>query len=148
MEAQKTRWEVRLCPEHGVQEHHSRGFCCVGVSNGPPGTWCGRELSEPFGVVRAVGARTSDPDTSKLAALQHEPRKGTQRARVLAEIRVCKGGLTARQVTQLTGIEGAWKRVSELKQGGHVVIVGQRLDLGNMADVYAVPRPSYKDPDD
>lgn len=115
------RWMVKECvgcqrvwPETTVACHR----CVTGAG-----------LSEAFEVVRAQAHRTTDPDTSRLAALQAQPRIGSQRARVLDRIR-SSGiyGQTAREVEQATGIERAGRRVSELKQGGHIVATGDRRE--------------------
>jgi hypothetical protein len=124
------RWKVRECPDHGVMGGTTRCRTCF------------RDLGDEFEVVRATGARRSDPETSKLAALQNEPRRGSQRAAVLDAIRDAgPAGLTAREAAWATGIEGAWKRVSELRQGGHIVKIAERADPETKAlgEVYAVP---------
>lgn len=93
-------------------------------------------MSEPFEVVRAVGARSSDPDTSKLAALRQQPRSGSQRARILEALqRRSPTALSARQIENLTGIKGAWKRISELRQGGHIYEASVVRDPITGADV-------------
>lgn len=146
-----TRWTVRECPTHGLL---SRGYGYGLPENWCPHSGCHETLSEPFEVVKAVGARTSDPDTSKLAALRNQPRKNSQRAKILDAIRQSGSfGMTARECEASTGIDGAWKRVSELKQGGHIVSIGTRLDrnTGAEAEIFtsvANQRPSYMDVDE
>lgn len=83
--------------------------------------------AEEFDVVRAVGARSSDPSTARRAALAMEPRLETQRGQILAAFRDV-GRLTAREACRVAGIPDGWKRVSELEQGGHLVVVGETLD--------------------
>lgn len=118
------RWQVRECPTHGI----------VAVSyDNCPMCWT-PTLSEAFEVVRAVGARTADPDTSKLAALRQAPRSESQRGRILAALRDY-GEMTSRQIEEHTGINGAWKRVSELKQGGHIREVRTTHDTETNTDV-------------
>lgn len=134
------RWTVRACPEgHGLTGPNAER-CPV----------CFRDLTDKFEVVRAVGARGTDPDTSKLAALRQEPRSGTQRARILHAL-LHYGPMTARKVSETTGISGAWKRLSELKQGGHIVEHGEEFDqeTGTEVTVYAVATrtASYQDVD-
>jgi hypothetical protein len=113
-----TRWTVRKCG-CGLLWPVSEAWCQNCMSNLFP--------ASEIEVVEASNVRSTDPDTSKLAALKNEPRRGTQRARVLEEIeRSGLDGLTAKQVEERSGLKGAWKRVSELKQGGHIVDIGER----------------------
>lgn len=124
------RWTVLECGSCGrissVDEGMVRRFCpdCPAPLVGAA-----------FEVVRATGARSSDPDTSKQAALANEPRRGTQRAKALdAFRRAYPHALTAAEVESFTGIKGVWKRISELKQGGHIVQVGVRRNPGSGTD--------------
>lgn len=73
-------------------------------------------------------ARTTDPATSKRAALAAAPRAGSQRARVLAAILVASNGLTYDQVAEATGIVGVSvsTRISELVAAGLVERRGER----------------------
>lgn len=138
------RWTVRECEVHGLlvkpweDSRHAGRLCCP---------ICYRTVSEPFDVVRAVGARSSDPDTSRLAALRHAPRSGSQRARILDALRFGDYALSARQIEMVTGIKGAWKRISELKQGGHIVEAGVEHDpVTNMeVTVYALAAQASQD---
>jgi hypothetical protein len=85
------------------------------------------------------GYRGSDPSTSRRGAFDAYPRSGSKRAKVLAAIiRSGDHGATYDDVLQMTNIEGCWKRISELKQGGWVDVVGQRKVswTGSDADVY------------
>ena len=89
-----------------------------------------------------VRARSTDPATSHLAALKHQPRAGSQRARILDAIADAGSrGMTAAEAGRATGINGAWKRVSELAQGGHITEAGIRVDpeSGANGTVYIVP---------
>jgi hypothetical protein len=96
---------------------------------------CNAPLGPAFEVVRALNARNSDPSTSKLAALQNEPRREGQKGRAVAAIRGSgMRGLTAHEVERQTGVKGIWRRISELKQGGHIVAVGTRVDPETGAD--------------
>lgn len=101
---------------------------------------CQRRLSEPFEVVRAQGARSSDPDTSALAALKQQPRSGSQRARILDAVLI-HGAMTAREIGEVTGINGAWKRISELVQGEHLEVrrVVRDPKTGTEVAEYGVP---------
>lgn len=125
------RWTVKECTECAILIPPS-------WPNGLPRQrcmHCGEPVTGPFEVVRATGARSSDPDTSKLAALANEPRRGTQRAKALdAFRRAYPYALTAAEVESYTGIKGVWKRISELKQGGHIVQVGTRRNPGTGQD--------------
>lgn len=142
------RWAVAVC---------SQGHVAASMSEVTPMRcpFCGRRREDAFEVVRAVSARSSDPSTSKQAALAIEPKVGTGRAIALNAITSAGlHGLTAREVVYVTGRDGIWKRISELKQGGHVVVVGQRTDedSGLKADVYVAatlvggPTPVESDP--
>lgn len=44
--------------------------------------------------------------------------------------------------SRATGISGAWKRVAELVQGGHLVVIGEERDehTNTMVQVYGLPR--------
>lgn len=124
------RWMVKECP------------CCNRIDSAPRSMCdaCGTRLDVPtFEVVRATAARSKDPSTSKLAALRQEPRSGSQRRRALEAFKEAyPGGLTAGEVETRTGIKGVWKRISELKQGGHIAVIGQRPnpDTGQEAEIY------------
>lgn len=113
-----TRRTVGVCPSHGLVE--------VTFEDCPV---CGEAFTERFDVIRATGARSKDPSTSKLAALAAEPTFETDRGKVLDAIRAAgEDGLTAREAERVTGTPGVWRRVSELKQGGHIHAVGERRD--------------------
>lgn len=140
------RWTVRECPRHGPVPT-GRPACPIWDEQLPeePGSYerCDLALSEPFEVVRAVGARTTDPSTSKLAALRQMPRSGSQRAVILNAIRQAgHRGMTQHEVAlACPQIGGVWKRISELKQGGHVIECGSRRDPLTQTEntVYVVP---------
>lgn len=85
------------------------------------------------------GFRKGDPDTSRRGALDAFPRTGTQRAAALMAIAHSRG-LTYYEVQQATGISGIWKRISELKEGGWIEVIGQRFipETGSEADVYRI----------
>jgi hypothetical protein len=109
---------------------------------------CGRWLTTSrVEVVRAGDARTVDPDTSKLAALRQQPRSDSQRGRILAYLRTA-GPCTAREIEAGTAINGAWKRVSELKAGGHIHPAGTRFDEETRTDVtvFAAGAPQPAEP--
>lgn len=87
------------------------------------------------------GARGGDPDTSKKAAFDIYPRSGSYRHRaLLAVARAGARGATYDEVADATGIEGVWKRLSELKQGGWLTTSGHRKvgSTGSDADVYVL----------
>jgi hypothetical protein len=85
-------------------------------------------------------ARSSDPATSHQAALDAWPRAKSQRSKALAAIIFARTiGMTYAEVEIATGINGVWKRLSELKQGGWIKTTGHtRLvpATGSQADVY------------
>ena len=74
-------------------------------------------------------ARASDPETSKMAA--RKPREN-QRLRVLSSYR---GGfaLTDGEAGDLAGVNGAWKRCSELRKLGLIEPVGKTWIVANGA---------------
>lgn len=85
-------------------------------------------------------ARTSDPTTSHQAALDAWPRANSQRHRALMAI-ICASaiGMHYAEVELATGINGVWKRLSELKQGGWIKTTGYTRRVaatGSQADVY------------
>jgi hypothetical protein len=92
---------------------------------------------EDPGQERLGGFRRSDPDTSKKAAFDVVPRAGSQRRKAL-EALLDHDGLTYAGVEAITGINGVWKRLSELKQGGWIEVRGTRriLETGSEGDVY------------
>lgn len=93
---------------------------------------------------RAGGARRGDPGTSKQAASNATPRTGSQRAKAMAAI-IARGprGATAHDVFDDTGIDGIWKRVSDLKHGGWLNVIGTRIPDGK-SDAVEVYVPSAK----
>ena len=93
------------------------------------------------------GARSSDPSTSHKAALDALPRTGSQRFRALQAIAAASpAGYTYEEVQQATGIEGVWKRLSELKQGGWIRVIGQRKiqSTGSDGDIYALTEKGWR----
>lgn len=108
----------------------------------------GIELLDDFVVCRPEAlegpkARSGDPDTSKLAALRNEPRRGTQRATILGWLRVYAGhgdGRTADEIAIVAGLplNTVSTRMSELERGGHVEKTGERRKTraGGEANVY------------
>jgi hypothetical protein len=89
------------------------------------------------------GFRRTDPKTSKKAAFEATPRTGSQRRAALEAILARQPhGSTYEDVVRDTGNKGAWKRISELKQGGWIHPMGVRkVSTGSLADVYY---PTYK----
>lgn len=92
------------------------------------------------------GARTSDPSTSKRAAKLVAPRTGTQRWSLLSEFSrvfhndVERDGWTAEEASEAIGVPGAWRRVSELLQGGYIEPTGaeRKTRSGTDAGVYRI----------
>lgn len=66
----------------------------------------------PFKIVRAY-----DPETSRVAA--HRVRSGTHKATLLA-VYLREGWLTDEQAAEKAGIEGGWKRCSDLRNEGYI----------------------------
>ena len=94
-------------------------------------------------------ARISDPTTSHEAdAVLRERegpasvvRKGSHRhLALLAFSRHWKSDATADEIQAATGIDGIWKRVSDLKNLGFIEATGQRREArsGRMQEVYAI----------
>jgi hypothetical protein len=93
------------------------------------------------------GFRHSDPNTSRKAAFDVLPRTGSQRLRALQAVAVASpGGYTYEEVEQATGISGVWKRLSELKQGGWIRVIGQRKieSTGSEGDIYALTEKGWR----
>jgi hypothetical protein len=66
--------------------------------------------------------RNSDPSTSRKAAEQVAPRRGTQMARLLACYAEASLGLTDDQAGQRAGLlNGYWKRCADLRRLGYIV---------------------------
>lgn len=87
------------------------------------------------------GARGTDPSTSKRAATLAHPRVGTHRFRVLEvlALHADRGGLTSEEIGLMTGINGVWKRCSELHDGGFAYTEGERKTLsGDDARIYHI----------
>lgn len=84
-------------------------------------------------------ARSTDPSTSRRAALAAAPRAGSQRERILAAITAAPAGLNYDEASEATGIVGVSvsTRISELARGGWIVRAGEReTRAGGMADVW------------
>jgi hypothetical protein len=88
------------------------------------------------------GARKGDPGTSKQAALDVAPRTGTHREKALRAIfEAGQRGATYAEVMAATGINGVWKRLSELADGKWIKDSGVRRKVvatGSDAIVYVV----------
>lgn len=92
-------------------------------------------------------ARFSDPATSQAADARlreregkaNEIRRGTHRHRAL-ECFATRGPLIPEDVLYITGIDGVWKRVSDLKENKFIEKTGAtRISRkGREADVYAI----------
>ncbi len=86
-------------------------------------------------------SRSTDPRTSKAAALANKPRAGSQRARLLeAIVGRDPTGMTAEQASRATSIRlnSASTRMSELMRGGWIQESGEtrRTSTGERAIVY------------
>lgn len=92
------------------------------------------------------GARSSDPATSHNAAVLAYPRSGRNRWKCLTEIAIAgERGLTQDDVVQRTGINGAWKRLSELLAGGWIMTRGTRKGRsGTDQRVYVLSAKGYE----
>lgn len=87
------------------------------------------------------GVRATDPETSRQSSMKLIPRSGTVRRKVYdCVLAAGERGATWHEVEQRTGVGGSWKRLAELKQGGHVVVAGTRRvpSTDSMASVYVV----------
>jgi hypothetical protein len=84
------------------------------------------------------GFRSSDPKTSRAAALDKYPTSGRDRAKALDIIwENRENGTTADDVFQATRIDGIWKRVSELKKHGFIYAEGTRkVTSGSQASIF------------
>ena len=82
------------------------------------------------------GARSTDPTTSRSAALTMIPKSGTKRRAVYDAI-VAAGsrGATSAEAEAASGVAGAWKRITELHDGGHIQVTGSRFDPRTGKDV-------------
>ena len=69
--------------------------------------------------------RATDPQTSRDAATQVAPRRGSQMARLLAEYSVASLGLTDDQAGDRAGLtNGYWKRCADLRRLGYITDTG------------------------
>jgi hypothetical protein len=132
------RWTMRRCLRCNLLWPQESNTCFRCTGDLP--------YSTVVEVVTAQGARTTDPDTSKLAALRQRPRSGTQRARILEALEA--GPLTAREIEMRTGIRGAWKRISELKAGELIHTADVVYDPFTATEVsaYEIGPPVRRDP--
>jgi hypothetical protein len=71
-------------------------------------------------------ARDSDPVSSHRGADHIASKAKTQRATLLAVYRAYPEGLTDEEASNLAGIEGGWKRCSELRNLGLIAVSGKR----------------------
>lgn len=72
-------------------------------------------------------ARTEDPVTSKKAAKRAEPTARNRMGKLLHTFRTNLDDLTAREACVLTfGTDKGWQRVSDLKLGGFIEVIGER----------------------
>lgn len=76
-----------------------------------------------------LGARATDPDTSRAATVSLTVRAGSQRHRLLQAYAVVAGGMTDEEAGNATGLADSprccyWKRCSELRQAGYIAPTG------------------------
>lgn len=86
------------------------------------------------------GFRKGDPGTSAKGAVDAYPRSGSQRWKALLGV-ASRGseGATYEVVAMITGVQGIWKRLSELKDGGWIEVIGQEeVSTGSDADKYRI----------
>ena len=90
-------------------------------------------FGEPVPDVRATRtfelshARSTDPSTSSRAAEHVAYKVGSYKARLLAVYRANPDGLTDDEAGLLAGLPaGAWKRCSDLRADGAIVVVGEK----------------------
>ena len=87
-------------------------------------------------------ARATDPSTSRAAARLAFPKQGTVKLRILAALRLCDDGATARQLSELTGLEYTTvsTRITDLIDGSWLYRTGttRRTSTGRQAVVVAV----------
>lgn len=100
-------------------------------------------------------SRSTDPPTSKAAAVHNRPRAGSQRARLLEAIVFhsnpapsprTRYGLTAEEAAEATGIRlnSASTRMSELLRGGWISEHGERrTEAGENATVYVATAKAH-----
>ena len=85
-------------------------------------------------------ARATDPATSHEGAQDVQPRRKSQKARLLEAFR-SHGCLTAEEACRMAGLErGGWKRVSELVKEGALRRTGVQMTnaSGSYADVLEI----------
>jgi hypothetical protein len=85
-------------------------------------------------------ARVTDPATSHSPAAMAYPKSGQNRWKCLMEIAIAgERGLIQDEVIKRSGVNGAWKRISELVAGGWVAPHGTRKGKsGTEQRVYVV----------
>jgi hypothetical protein len=76
-----------------------------------------------------LGARDTDPDTSRTATRTLGVRAGSQRHTLLGAYATVTGGLTDEEAGTVTGLADSprccyWKRCSELRQAGYISPTG------------------------
>jgi hypothetical protein len=114
----------------------------VGVANGDYFIVAPAEVD-----VDGPKARTSDPDTAKLAALRNKPKRGSQRAKIVDllvdEARAAGGvagfrGITASGIANRLSIplNSISTRMSECERGGWVAVRGTVFEAGADRSLY------------
>jgi len=86
------------------------------------------DFSPSASVPPRTKVRTSDPETSRMAAVSAWPRAGSQRERILRAIIDSPAGLTYDGAAEATGIVGVSTstRISELARAGWIEQNGER----------------------
>lgn len=137
-----TTYRVRICATCGEANNHRRAFTCE---------MCGGTLGEPIEVVPAPelpapGQNTLGPfargsSTSRQAALDHYPRSGSLRARVLEAVyRAGHHGATSDELAERHGwrLYSVKPRLIELRRGGWLQLSGETRPsvTGSPVDVH------------
>ena len=93
------------------------------------------------------GFRSNDPKTSRNAAIDKYPTTGSDREKALDVIwENRENGTTADEVRIATGIDGIWKRVSELKKHGFIYAKGTRkVTSGSRASIFYPTLKTFKE---
>lgn len=115
----------------------------------------GSQLALGAEVPESPKARSTDPPTSKAAAVHNRPRASSQRGRLLEAIVFhsnpapgprARYGLTAEEAAEATGIRlnSASTRMSELLRGGWIAEHGTReTEAGEQATVYVATAKAH-----
>lgn len=136
-----TKVFVRPLLHDDIDDREIRDFLDdIGIKCGKPFVVCHPDV---FKLDGQGGARRSDPATSKRAAVEVAPRVGSKRRAVLETFdrRSVSLGFTASEAEHYSQVSGAWKRVSELAQGGFIRATGDVRHIpatGKQQQVYVI----------